>query len=117
MAKKSTKKTTSTTTNNYAVVKPLAFWGIIISGIAGLITLIIKVLIACKLITGAGSAVNSIIGILNLIANLALFISVFLAAYAYSRGKSKTWQTLFWVFSVLAFLSLLGFNIFSMFGF
>lgn len=114
MAKKRT--TTTTTTSNYPVVKATAFWGIIISGIAGLITLVIKILIAVKLISGAGSAVSSIINIMNLVANIALFISVFLAAYAYSRGKSKVWRVLFWVFAVLAFLSLLGFNLFAIFG-
>ena len=111
------KKTTTTYSGNYHWVKPMAFWGIIISGIAGLVTLIIKILIAAKIITGAGSAVGSALGIMNLIANLALFISVFLAAYDYSRGKSQTWRILFWIFSVLAFLSLLGFNILAMFGF
>lgn len=114
MAKKRTRTTTYT---EYGISKPLAFWGIIISGIAGFVTLIIKILIACKIITGAGSTVNSIIGIMNLIANLALFISVFLVALAYSRSRSQTWRVLFWVFSVLAFLSVLGFNILSMFGF
>lgn len=113
MAKKS-KTTTTTTSSNYSIVKATAFWGIIISGFAGIITLIIRILIAFKLIENAGSTVNSIVGIMNLIANLALFISVFLAAYAHSRGKNKTWRTLFWVFAILAFLSLLGFNILGM---
>ena len=113
MAKRKTTRTT--TTNNYSIVKATAFWGIIISGIAGIITFIIRVLIACKLITGAGSAVNSVLGIMNLIANLALFVSVFLAAYAHSKSKSKSWRTLFWVFAILAFLSLLGFNVLTMF--
>lgn len=111
------KKTRTTSTSNYSIAQPLAFWGIIISGIVGFITLIIKILVACKLITGAGSAVGSVISILNLIANLALFISVFLVAYNYAKGRSQTWRILFWIFSVLAFLSLLGFNIFAMFGF
>ncbi len=112
------KRTNRSTNSNYSIVKATAFWGIIISGIAGLVTLVIKILVAAKIITGAGAAVSSALGIMNLIANLALFVSVFLAAYAYSWGKSKTWRILFWVFSVLAFLSLLGFNILGMwFGF
>lgn len=115
MAKKKTNNTRKTYTE-YSIAKPLAFWGIIISGIAGFITLVIKVFIACKIITGAGATVNSILGIMNLIANLALFVSVFLVAYPYAMQKNQTWKALFWVFSVLAFLSLLGFNIFSMLG-
>lgn len=114
MAKKTTNKT-STTTNNYGIVKATAFWGIIISGIAGLITFIIQCLVKWNVIKGAGSAIGSLIGVMNLIANIALFISVFLAAYAYSRGKTKTWKTLFWVFSIIAFLAILGFNVLNMF--
>lgn len=115
MAKRSNRTASS---SNYPIVKATAFWGIIISGIAGLITLIFKILIACKLIEGMGATAGRIVSVMNLIANLALFVSVFLAAYAYSWGRSKTWRILFWVFSALAFLSLLGFNILGMwFGF
>lgn len=108
------KRTTKVYTGNYHWVKPTAFWGIIISGIAGLVTLIFKILIAAKLITGMGATASRVVSIMNLIANLALFVSVFLAAYDYSRGKSKTWRTIFWIFAILAFLSLLGFNIIGM---
>lgn len=115
MAKRTTRRTTTTTsTSHYSLVKPTAFWGIIISGIVGLILLIVKALVAAKIITGAGSTVGTVINIMNLIANLALFVSVFLAAYDYSRSKNQTWRTLFWIFSVLAFLSILGFNIIGM---
>ncbi len=113
MAKRTT---TTTTTSNYPLVKATAFWGIIISGIAGFITLIFKILIVAKIISGTGSAVATVINILNLIANIALFISVFLAAYAHSRSKNKTWRILFWIFAVLALLGLLGFNILGIFG-
>ena len=110
MAKRRTR-----TVTNYSIVQFTAFWGIIISGIASLITFIIKALIAWNIIKGAGSAVNTVVSILNLIANLALFVSVFLAAYGYSFSRTKTWRILFWVFAILAFLSILGFNILGMF--
>ena len=113
MAKK--KKNTTTGTGNYGIVKATAFWGIIISGIAGVVTFIIQCLIKWNVIGNAGSALNSAVGILNLIANLALFISVFLAAYAHSKGKNKTWRILFWVFTILALLGILGFNVLNMF--
>ena len=97
---------------NYGVIKATAFWGIIISGVVSLITFIIKIVEKCGVSLGGAS---SLLGIFNLIANLALFVSVFLAAYAHSREKTKTFRILFWVFSVMAFLSILGFNILGMF--
>lgn len=105
----------NTFTNSYSIIKLTAFWGIIISGISSLTTLIIRSLIAANIIEGAGATVNTVIGIMNLIANLALFISVFLAAYAHSKGKAKVWKIMFWVFSVLSLLSILGFNVLGMF--
>ena len=97
---------------NYGLIKVTAFWGIIISGIVSLITFILKIVEKCGVSLGGASA---LLGIFGLIANLALFVSVFLAAYAHSKGKTKTFRILFWIFSVMAFLSILGFNILGMF--
>lgn len=108
-------KRTSRTVTNYSIVQFTAFWGIIISGIVSLVTFIIRALVKWNVIKGAGSAVNTALSVMTLIANLALFVSAFLAAYGYSFTKSKTWRILFWVFAVLAFLSILGFNILGMF--
>lgn len=113
MAKKS--KNTTTSTNNYPIVKATAFWGIIISGIVGIINFIISMLVKFDIIKDAGGAVGTVLGIMSLIANLALFISVFLAAWAHSRGKSQLWRTLFWVFAILAILGLFGVNLLTIF--
>ena len=116
MAKKKTKKTTNTTyTGNFGLIKLTAFWGIIISGIAGIITIIVRCLAKWAFTGRAAAALGSVAGVMTLIANLALFISVFLAGYAYSRGRNKNWRTLFWVFAILAFLGILGFNVLIMF--
>ncbi len=110
MSKKSNEPTT-----NYGIVKVTAFWGIIISGIAGIITFIIQCLIRWNVIGSAGAVMGRVIGVMNLIANIALFVSVFLAAYAHSKSKTKVFRALFWVFSVLAFLGILGINLLSIF--
>ena len=110
MAKKTTR--TTTTTSNYPIVKATAFWGIIISGIASLISFIFKCIDKWL---QPGPAISSLIGIMNLIANLALFVSVFLAAWAHSRSKTQVWRVLFWVFSIISFLAILGFNVLTMF--
>ena len=109
------KKTTTTTTSNYPIVKATAFWGIIISGIVGLINFVISILVKFDIIKGAGGTVGRVLGVMSLIANLALFISVFLAAWAYSSGKPKVWRTLFWVFAILAFLGIMGVNLLTIF--
>lgn len=109
MSQKSNKSNRPST--NYGVIKATAFWGIIISGIVSLITFIIRIIEKCGISLGKASA---LLGVFNLIANLALFVSVFLAAYAHSREKTKTFRILFWVFSILALLSILGFNILGM---
>ncbi len=116
MAKKNSNKSSSSSTSNYGIVKLTAFWGMIISGIVSLVTLIIKLLIVCKLITGAGATVNNVVNVFNLVANIALFISVFIAGYTYSRNKSKTMRILFLVFSIIAFLGIIGINVMNMFG-
>lgn len=113
MAKKKTKTTTTTTTSNYYWVKATAFWGIIIAGIAGIITFLLKLL---DLLGVSISWGNKIAGIFSLVSQIAIFISVFLAAYAHSRGKNKTWRIVFWVFVVLAVLGLFGFSLMSIFN-
>lgn len=115
MAKKRTTTTYTTTTSNYPIVKATAFWGIIISGIVGLINFIISILVKFDIIKGAGGVVGRVLSAMNLIAQIALFISVFLAGWAHSRGKSQVWRTLFWVFVVLAILGILGVNLLAMF--
>lgn len=108
------KRRTTAYTTNYSIAHPLAFWGIIISGIASLISLIVTVLVKLEIITGAGSTVDTIISVMNLIAKLALFACVFLMAYGYAMRRSKGWRILFWVFTVVAFLGILGVSILGM---
>lgn len=110
MSKKSNEPTT-----NYGIVKVTAFWGIIISGIAGIITFVIQCLIRWNVIGSAGAVMGTVISVMNLIANIALFVSVFLAAYAHSKSKTKVFRVLFWIFSILTLLGILGFNVLNMF--
>lgn len=112
MAKKKTNNTT-TTTSNYHWVKVTAFWGIIIAGFAGIITFLLKLLSLCGVTISWG---NKVANIFSLISQIAIFISVFLAAYAHSRSMNKTWRIIFWVFVVLAVLGLFGFTLMSIFG-
>ncbi len=109
MAKKSSGSST-----NYGIVKATAFWGIIISGIAGIVTFVFQCLMKWGVINGSG-VLGRLVSVMNLIANIALFVSVFLAAYQHSKGKKKVFKALFWIFSILALLGILGFNVLNMF--
>ncbi|MDE7087895.1 MAG: hypothetical protein K2O67_06860 [Clostridia bacterium] len=111
MAKKN-KNTTTTTSGNYGWVKVTAFWGIIIAGIAGIITFVLKLLSICGIEISWG---NRIASIFSLVSQIAIFISVFLAAYAHSRHMSKGWRIAFWIFVILAILGLFGFSLMSIF--
>ena len=100
-------------TNNYGIVKATAFWGVIISGIANIIAFVIQLLVKVGVIDGAGKLIGSVMSVMNVIASIALLISVLLAAYAHSTTKKKVWRVLFWIFAILAILGIFGFNIMS----
>ncbi len=107
MAKKSTtsKKTTTVYAGHYSLVKVCAFWGVVLAGVAGLISFILKLLEACGVIITWGSKVS---GACSMVAQLALFISAWLAAYDYVRNKPKAWKTVYIVFLILGILGLVG---------
>lgn len=105
-------KRTTSTTSNYQIVKFTAFWGIIVAGIAGIITFMLKLLEVCGVTISWG---KSVANAFNLVGQIAILISVILAGYAYSRGMKQGWRIAYWVFVVLAILGLLGFSLMSIF--
>lgn len=112
MAKKSTRTTTTSGTSNYSLVKVCAFWGVVLSGIAGLISFMLKLLQIIGVEIKWGGKVS---GACSLIAQIALFISAWLAAWDYVKFKSRGWKIVFWVFLVLGILGLVGLGINSWF--
>lgn len=105
MAKKKKTTTTTTTTSNYPLVKTCAFWGLILAGVASLLTFIFTMLAKF----GAHfDWANQITGACSLISQIAIYISVWLAAWSYARGKSQTFRILFWVFFALSLLGFVG---------
>lgn len=106
MAKKKT--TTTTTTSNYTLVKTCAFWGLVLAGIAGLISFMLYLLGVCGVTIAWGGRVA---GACSLIAQIAIYISVWLAAWDFAKNKNTTFRVLFWVFFVLSLLGLVGLGI------
>jgi hypothetical protein len=106
------KKTTTTSSgSNYSLVKVCAFIGVILSGVAGIISFILALLAKIEVTIGWGSKIS---GICSMIAQLVLFISVWLAAYDYVRNKSKTWKIIYFIFLVLGILGLVGLGLNSL---
>lgn len=114
MAKKKTKTTTTTTSSNYSLVKACAFWALILAGISQLISFILQLcykIFSEKVNSGLGW-LGKLSSVCSLISQIALFFTVFLAAWDYVRGKSQGWRTVYWVFLVISILGFVGFQIF-----
>ncbi len=107
MAKKKT--TTHTTSSNYPAVKVCAFVGLVLAGVAGIISFILWLLGKIDVHIGWG---DRVCGICNLVSQIALFITVWLAAWDYVKSKAKGWKIVYIVFLVLGILGLLGIGVF-----
>ena len=113
MAKKKT-RTTTTTTSNYSIVKTCAFWALLLAGIAQFISFILQMCykIFSEKVNSSLGWLAKISSVCSLISQIALFITVFLAAWDYVKGKSKGWRTVYWVFLIISILGFVGFQIF-----
>jgi hypothetical protein len=101
----------SSSNGNYSLVKICAFWGVVLSGIAGLITFTLNLLEKCGVHIDWGSRLS---GVCSMIAQIALYISVWLAAYDFVRFKGKTWRIIYFVFLILGILGLVGLGLGSL---
>lgn len=104
MAKKQ-KNTSSASSGNYSTVKLCAIVGLIVAGIAGLLSFVFWLLGVCGVHVDWSS---KLISICNLVSRIALFITVWLAAWDFVKGRGKTWKTIYFVFLVLSVLSFFG---------
>lgn len=108
MAKKKTTKTT-TSSSNYSIVKVCAFIGLALAGVAGIISFIIWLL---GLIGVTITWANTARSICNIVSQVALFITVWLAAWDYVKYRNKTWRIIYVIFLVLSILGLCGLSFF-----
>ncbi len=107
MAKKSTNNGGSSS-SNYSIVKLCAFFGLLLAGIAGVISFILNLLAKLQITIGWGGKVS---GMCSLISQIAVFIAVWLAAWDYVKNKGKTWKVLFLIFFILSILGIVGIGI------
>ena len=116
MAKKRT-KTTTTSTANYSFVKVCAFWSLILAGVAELISFILQLchILFSDKVNSTLTWLSSVSGICSIVAKVALFATVWLAAWDFVKGKGKNWRIVYWVFFALSLLAFVGFSITSFF--
>ena len=111
MAKKKTTTTTRTTTHtttNNDIIKFCGYWGLIIAAIAALLSFIFGLLHICGIdISWSGR----VIGLCNTISQIALLVTVILAAYRSMRGKSVVYRAFCWVAVIFVILGLIGLNL------
>lgn len=99
------KRSTTSTESHYSTVKMLAFVGLVLAGIAGLLAFILWLLGKVGVTISWG---DRACGICSLISQIALFVTVWLAAWDYVKFKSKVWRILYFVFLVFGILGLFG---------
>lgn len=109
MAKKKTTKTI-TSTSNYSIVKTCAFAGLVLAGVAGIISFVIWLL---GLLGVTISWANTARSICNLVSQVALFVTVWLAAWDFVKYRGKTWRIIYFIFLVLGILGLCGLSFFK----
>lgn len=106
--KKKTTKRTTTTTSNYEIVKFCAFWGLVISAVAALLSFIFGIMKICGFDAGW---LGRVIGVCNTVSQLALIVAAIIPAYRYSLGKPTVWRAFFWVAVIFIVLGLVGINL------
>ncbi len=111
MAKKTTTNKKVVYYGHYPLVKICAFWGVILAGVAGLLSFILNLLLLLEITIGWA---NKVCNACNMIAQIALFISAWLAAYDYVSDKRKSWKIVYIVFLVLGILGLVGLGLNSL---
>ncbi|MGN0824615.1 MAG: hypothetical protein ACI4MB_06085 [Candidatus Coproplasma sp.] len=103
------RKTTTSTTSNYSIVKVCAFVGLVLAGVAGLVSFILWLLGKIGVTISWG---NRVCSICSLLSQIALFITVWLAAWDYVKYKKKAWRIIYIIFLVLGILGLFGIGFF-----
>lgn len=109
MARKKNTNHTQRTTSDYGLVKACAFWGLVIAGIAALLSFIFAILAKFGI---TFSALRNVINICSTISQVAIAIAAIVAGYHYTRGRSAVWRAFYWVAVILFVLGLVGVNIY-----
>ncbi len=108
MAKRNKTKTYSD--GNYSAVKLFAFWGLVFSGAAGLVSFIFGLFAKLQIYVGWSGKIS---GLCSLMAQVALLLSVGIAAWAYVKNRARVWKIIYVVALILAILGVVGLGIYT----
>lgn len=107
MAKRQ-KKTRTSTTSTWEIVKVCAYIAMVIAAVAAMLTFVFGLLKACGVTVSWAGRVT---GICSMIAQIALIVAVVIPAYHYMRPKSAVVRAFFWVAVIFLVLGLIGINL------
>lgn len=98
-------KNSQHTNDTSAAAKFCAFWGLVFSAAAGIVSFFFWLLVQLGVkISWSGT----VISICNLLSMLGMLVGVGLAAWMYVKGKTKGWKIVFWVAFALYIVGILG---------
>ena len=107
MAKRQ-KRTTSSTTSTWDIVKVCAYIAMVIAAVAAMLSFVFALLLKCGIdVKWAGR----VTGICSMIAQIALIVAVIIPAYHYMRPRSAVVRAFFWVAVIFLVLGLVGINL------
>ena len=107
MAKRQ-KRTPSSTTSTWDIVKVCAYIAMVIAAVAAMLVFVFGLLNMCGVkVTWAGR----VVGICQMVAQIALIVAVVIPAYHYMRPRSAVVRAFFWVAVIFLVLGLVGINL------
>ena len=99
------KKNTTRSSETGSTAKFCAFWGLVFSAAAGIVSFLFWLLLKIGVKISWG---GTVISVCNLLSMLGMLVGVGLAAWMYVRGRSKGWKIVFWIAFLLYVLGILG---------
>lgn len=90
---------------NYEILKFCAFWGLVLSGVTGLIGFIIALLAKLGVHIDWAQSLQSICSTLSLV---AMLVGIALGAWLYVNYKTKAWKITYIVAIVFYILGIVG---------
>ena len=96
------------------VTKTCAFWGMVISGFAYLLSGVIKFVVSLigEISGSTATVLNQIISLCTFLGNIAIVVAIAIPAWHFVKYRRKAWKVVYWIafvgFALGSVLGLLG---------